>query len=866
MALATGVRLGPYEVIAPLGSGGMGEVYRAKDPRLAREVAIKVLPTAFSSDPDRLRRFEQEVRAAGLLNHPNVMAIYDLGVHEGAPYVVCELLEGETLRSELAGGPLAPRPTLDYAIQIAQGLAAAHGKGIVHRDLKPENVFVTREGRIKILDFGLAKLTHPEEGGERTDLPTTTAGTEPGVVLGTLGYMSPEQVRGKPADHRSDIFAFGAILYEMLSGKRAFHGDSAADTMSAILREDPPELSETNRAVPPALDRLVRHCLEKNPERRFHSAADLAFDLESLTGVSAPALTAAHEPARARGRRLAVPLAALLLAAGLLAAGWFLGGRGQTSGPPVFRQLTFRRGLLNSARFTDDGQTVVFGAAWEGKPSELFMTRIGTPESRPLGIPRAGRVVGVVSGELAVTFGPPWNRTLSRVPLAGGVPREVATKVSDSDLAPDGKSFAVVADRGGRATLEYPIGTKLYENASGLSNTRISPDGQRVAFFEHPLLGDNRGFVAVVDRKGAKTVLTPEFASTSGLAWHPSGKEIWFTAAEVGSQSAVHAVGLSGKSRVVVRAPGRLAIHDIAKDGRLLVSNNRTRSVIRFRGPGESTERELSWLDYSVLRDLSPDGRQLLLDEEGEGGGRNYGVYLRPTDGSPAVRLGEGRALGISPDGAWVLTIPPDANDRLILLPTGAGEPKQLPATGIRYSFAAWLPEGREFIVAGNRPGEGVRLFLHPLEGGPPRPIGPSSLGGPPALSRDGRLIIVQDEKGTARLYTLDGKQPPRPLPAVKPDDCSTPGARTANGSTSYGERCRPSSSASISRAAAASPGRSSTFPTPPASARSARSSFPPTSPLTPTATCRYSRTFTPWTGCGRARRLPRARCFRLRL
>lgn len=771
MALPTGVRLGPYEVLGPLGSGGMGEVYRAKDPRLAREVAIKVLPTAFSSDPDRLRRFEQEARAAGLLNHPNVMAIYDLGVHEGAPYVVCELLEGETLRSELAGGPLTPRRALDYAAQMAQGLAAAHGKGIVHRDLKPENVFVTREGRIKILDFGLAKLTHPEEGGEKTDLPTATAGTEPGVVLGTLGYMSPEQVRGKPADQRSDIFAFGAILYEMLSGKRAFHGDSAADTMSAILREDPPELSETNRTVSPAIDRLIRHCLEKNPERRFHSAADLAFDLESLTGVSAPAGPAAAEPAPARGRRLWVPVAALLLAAGLLSAGWYLGRRGGASGPPVFRQLTFRRGQATSARFTDDGQTVVFGAAWEGKPPELFMTRIGTPESRPLGIPRAGRVVGVVSGELAVTNGPPWNRTLSRVPLAGGAPREVATRINDADLAPDGKSFAIAVEREGRSTLEYPIGTKLYESASGLSTPRISPDGERVAFLEHPILQDDRGFVAVVDRKGTRIVLTPEFASTSGLAWHPNGKEIWFTAAEVGSQNALHAVGFSGKSRVIVRAPGRFAIHDVAKDGRLLVSNNRTRSAIRFRGPGDTTERDLSWLDYSILRGLTPDGRQLLFDEEGEGGGHNYGVYLRPTDGSPAVRLGAGRALGISPDGAWVLTISPDANDRIVLLPTGAGEPKKLPATGIRYSFAFWHPNGRELIVAGNRPGEAVRLFVHPLEGGSPRALGPSSLGGPPAISRDGRLIIAQDEKGVAQVYSLDGKEPPRPLPAVDRED-----------------------------------------------------------------------------------------------
>src|SRR5450759_2649666 len=288
MAITAGTRLGPYEVLAPIGAGGMGEVYRARDSRLAREVAIKVLPASFSNDSDRLRRFEQEAKAAGLLNHPNITAVYDIGSHEGAPYVVSELLEGETLRAALAGGRLSPRKAIDYALQMAHGLAAAHEKGIVHRDLKPENLFVTKDGRVKILDFGLAKLTHIDSNPEATSLPTADGGTEPGVVLGTLGYMSPEQVNGKPADARSAIFSFGAILYEMLSGRRAFHGDSAADTMSAILREDPPDLSLTSQNLPPGLERIVRHCLEKNPEQRFQSARDLAFDLESLSGLSAP--------------------------------------------------------------------------------------------------------------------------------------------------------------------------------------------------------------------------------------------------------------------------------------------------------------------------------------------------------------------------------------------------------------------------------------------------------------------------------------------------------------------------------------------------------------------------------------------------
>ena len=320
MSLPAGSRLGPYEILAPLGAGGMGEVYRARDSRLGRDVAIKVLPSSFSNDPDRLRRFEQEARAAGLLNHPNVTAVYDIGTVDGAPYVVSELLEGETLRARLSGGALGPRRAVDYAIQIAHGLSAAHEKGIVHRDLKPENLFVTKDGRVKILDFGLAKLTQADSSGPQTNLPTApvNAGTEPGMVLGTLGYMSPEQVRGRTADARSDIFSFGAILYEMLSGRRAFQRDTAADTMSAILREDPPDLSSTNRQLPPVLDRIVHHCLEKDPEARFHSAHDLAFQLQfpatdEISGIAAAPAAKRRTPTAL----LALGAIALLLAAGL---------------------------------------------------------------------------------------------------------------------------------------------------------------------------------------------------------------------------------------------------------------------------------------------------------------------------------------------------------------------------------------------------------------------------------------------------------------------------------------------------------------------------------------------------------------------
>src|SRR5215813_2093017 len=282
--ISLGTKLGRYEIRSKVGEGGMGEVYQGRDTQLGRDVAVKVLPTTVSTDPDRLRRFEQEACAASALNHPNILVVHDIGAHDGTTYVVSELLEGETLRKRIGGTSLTQRRAIEYALQIAHGLAAAHEKGIVHRDLKPDNIFITNDGRVKILDFGLAKLTQLDGDRSQTDVPTRRVDTDPGKVMGTVGYMSPEQVKGRPVDHRSDIFSFGAILYEMLSGRRAFHGESAAETMSAILKEDPSDLSETNQKISPGLERLVNHCLEKNPGERFHSASDLAFALEALSG------------------------------------------------------------------------------------------------------------------------------------------------------------------------------------------------------------------------------------------------------------------------------------------------------------------------------------------------------------------------------------------------------------------------------------------------------------------------------------------------------------------------------------------------------------------------------------------------------
>src|SRR6202035_368787 len=469
MVLSAGAKLGPYEIQSPLGAGGMGEVYRARDPRLGRDVAIKVLPVSFTADPERLRRFEQEARAVPALNPPNILAIYDMGTREGAPFIISELLEGETLRGRLSSGVLPVRKAIEYAVQMAQGLSAAHEEGLVHRDLKPENIFVTRDGRIKILDFGLAKLTQPE--GDHAE--TITHQTEAGVVLGTVGYMWPEQVRGRPADHRSDLFSFGAILYEMLSGRRAFHGETSADTMSAILRAESPALTETIRGIAPGLEKIVQHCLEKNPEERFQSAHDIGFDLQLLSGQtpSSTRQSAISEPRLRKWWQRAAVATAMI---GIFLAGYFSGGHSPAASPK-FRQLTFQRGSVQSAAFAPDGQTAIYSAMWNGKPTpELFSTRIGDLLSRPLQLDDSQVADISSSGEMAILehwrslAGWTGRAMLARMAISGGAPREVLDDVQSASWSPDGSSLALARHTSTGYRLEYPIGNVLYQTPGWL--------------------------------------------------------------------------------------------------------------------------------------------------------------------------------------------------------------------------------------------------------------------------------------------------------------------------------------------------------------------------------------------------------------
>src|ERR1700686_2648579 len=777
MNLGSGTKLGPYEIVSLLGAGGMGEVYRARDSRLRREVAIKVLPQALSLDADRMRRFEQEALATAALNHPNILAVFDIGTSEGSPYVVSELLEGETLRERLRSGAIPVRKTLDYAMQVAHGLAAAHEKGIIHRDLKPENLFVTKDGRVKILDFGLAKLTQPDSSSH-TSMPTATHGTEAGVVMGTAGYMSPEQVRGMALDPRSDIFSFGAILYEMLSGKKAFHGETAADTMSAILKEEPPELSETNRNVSPALERIVHHCLEKNPESRFHSASDIAFDLEHLSGLSGSSAKVAAGAgsggfAKVTSRRgiLIGSAAALLLAGTAFALGWLIGKARGGGSPAEYQQITFRTGSIGNARFTPDG-SIVYSASWDGGENQLYMSRTDDPGARELGIKDAELLAISKSGEMAIRLntvgygGYARSGTLARGPLGGGKPREVLNNVQDADWSANGESMAVVRymPENSHWRLEYPVGKVLIDSINWMSHPKISPDGKWVAFADHENTGgDDEGSVAVIGADGQEKErkLSSGWTSLEGILWSPAGDEIWFTSTNTGSANNPRAVTLSGKLRTITNVPGGMWLEDL-RNGTVLTVTNHMRIGIRGAAPGGKEERELGWFGWSELSDISRDGRKILFEEEGDGGGPNYTVFLRDTDGSPPAKIGEGDGAAISPDARFAITKPAKGGP-LSLVPTGAGEARPLTHDAVSYGAVRFLPDGKRLLASGIEAGHGARDYLIDLATGDSKPITPEGIAGV-QVSPDGRSIAVRGPEGKRGIWPLEGGGgPPRP-------------------------------------------------------------------------------------------------------
>jgi Tol biopolymer transport system component len=736
LALQPGTKLGPYEILSPLGAGGMGEVYRARDPRLQREVAIKVLPREFSQDAERLHRFEQEARSASALNHPNILGVYDVGTHDAAPFLVSELLDGESLRERLTTGPLPVRKSVEIAGQIARGLAAAHEKGIVHRDLKPENVFVTRDGRVKILDFGLAKLTRPETSQSKlAAAPTKGASTDAGVVLGTVGYMSPEQVRGLPADHRSDLFALGAILYEMLAGKRAFHRDSAADTMSAILRDDPPELEHSGRAIPPVLDRIVRHCLEKNPEERYRSAHDLAFDFEALSGSSLTGRAAEPIAAPAPSARRLLWLIPTALAVAL-GVGWFLDRRSAphaASTPRVhFAQLTDQGGTESFPSFSPDGTTFVYQRQ-DGGDLDLFVQRVGgaNPTNLSSSCDRA---------DFGAAYSPDGRFIAYRSECAGpaifvmGATGESPKRVADFGFqpswSPDGREIVVSTQPGfsprGRGRLAELWAVRLDSGERRLITRRDavqpswSPHGQRIAFWG--IKGDSAQrdlWTVAADGSEAEKEPVPLLDDPPvdwSPVWSPDGKFLYFIS-DRGGTMGLWRLPVDESSGKPLGPPEPLAAptpavqgFSLARDGRIALAGLHT--------------------SFALRRAASDPQRGILV-------------------GDPTTVYETSRSIfdgTIAPDGAsFAMTLTGAREDLFWIAADGTGL-RQLTDDPHRQRGSEWAPDGERLVFQSDRNGrydlwsirpDGSRLAV--LATSP----GPAALE--PVFAPDGRRLAFYD-------------------------------------------------------------------------------------------------------------------------
>jgi hypothetical protein len=788
-----GTKLGPYEITAKLGEGGMGLVYRAKDSQLGREVALKVLPEGLTADPERLARFEREAKLLASLNHPNIAQIYGLETSGGSPALVMELVEGPTLADRLAQGSLSVDESLSIARQIAEALEEAHEKGIIHRDLKPQNVKASMEGKVKVLDFGLAKAMDPAgaasgsrpggaAGGGAVNLthsPTLTSpamgATVAGVILGTAAYMSPEQARGQAVDKRSDIWSFGVVLWEMLTGDSLFGGETVSDTLAAILTREP-DLSELPASTPPALRRLLSRCLERNPKDRLRDIGDAALELRDVTPAGGPEPAPAGVPSAggsALRRVLWWPLVALAIVTSAAAAWmlWHVTPSGGAARSLVsFEPKTFEREVIFNARFLPHDQGIVYSAATTGNVPELFML---TPEAlAPKRLAPPGTHLLSISsdGELAVLTGASYlnqrffEGTLARMTLDGS-PRPLVDRVREADWGPGG-TLAIVRRAGGTDRLEYPLGKVLYETSGYVSEPRVSPDGERVAFLDHQWWLDDRGRVKVVDRSGKVQTLSEEFWAVEGLAWSKDGQTLFFSGVSGAVELQPRAVTLQGApSRQVLSVPDSLSVLDVDHDGDWLAIKEQLRYGVVAHPKGGS-DIDLSWLDSCWGPSLSADGRTLLFTN-GRGGG-NYTVVTRRLDGSPITTLGEGNSYGFSPDGAWVaanIASPPG----VVLYPTGAGTARHLELGPIeKVQYLQWFPDGKSLLIRGSESSGVVREYREQATGGTPEPATPEGVAG--LLKPDGTAVLAQDGSGDWKLYPLSEGEPSA-AHGLRPDD-----------------------------------------------------------------------------------------------
>src|SRR5579863_4476133 len=771
MALAAGTKLGPYEIVSALGAGGMGEVYRAKDPRLGREVAVKVLPAYFCRDPDRLRRFEQEARAAGALNHPNVVAVYDVGTHDGAPYLVTELLEGATLRERLSGGAASPRKAVEYGAQIAQGLAAAHEKGIVHRDLKPENIFICRDGRAKILDFGLAKLTAPEAGDATVTGLDLMDQTGSGVVLGTAGYMSPEQVRGEKADERSDIFSFGAVLYETLAGQRAFTGNSTAERTSAILKDDPPDLRAGGRNTPLPLDRIVRHCLEKDPEGRFQSARDLAFHLETALSESESSAAVAAQRSRAVPTGWLIAGLAILAVAGAV---WLYRGQLQ----PDHRQVSFLRltdfaGLEESPAFSPDGKSVAFVSDSTGSREIWIRLVAGGP---PLEITHdAGDHLEprwAQDSSAIIYYTPPpvgdAQGAIWEVSALGGAPRRLISSMSGADVSHDGKRLTFFRLSGNR--MELVASDRNGSNAKvvmqeavsfSYRQPRWSPDDGSIAYV-HSRENWADDIYVVPSAGGSPRQVTTDTTLMSGLAWLPDGSRLLYSSARGSTLLYLPTMHLwtilaTGKNlQQLTFGEAGDENPDVDHEGRIAVSRRRMQfDIWKFPVDGDPAEnvRKAVRITHQTGQvqtpTVSPDDRKIAYLSDNGGHGNLWVMDLANGETHQITyEQAPNTIMGVpvwSPDGASITfaTGRPAEQGRAIgywlIHPDGSGLHLAVPEG----AWAAWSGDSKWLYYTESSPVRDTgsfRLMKAPVEGGAAVLVRTDNARGP-AVAIDGSVL-----------------------------------------------------------------------------------------------------------------------------
>jgi len=814
-----GETIGPYELLSQLGSGAMGVVYLAQDGRLGRKIALKLLPSQFTNDKDRLRRFQQEARAASALNHPNILTVYEVEQRDTLHYIATEFVDGVTLRQHMQARRMSLDEVLNIATQVASALQAAHAAGIAHRDIKPENIMIRSDGYIKVLDFGLAKLTENE-------LSPAAAETNPGVVMGTPRYMSPEQARGLDVDLRTDIFSLGTVVYELVTGKLPFEGETTSDVIAALIKDEPESMRTTVPELPLEFEQVVRKALAKDRGQRYQTIEEFSSALRRIkdevqlnalvrtnsvgasvssseekgqatstrAGSTDPQLQQDTEPVTKRSWiRWSVPAFMLLLVGAVVIGSIILPKTDVQPHPKPSssnarvnpdRQLTYRDGFISAARFAPDGKRVIYSAGFDGKPVELFFTDIEGSQSKSAGlgsvalksVSRSGKIAVLVDFKLNVSDG--YNGTLKILPAEGGPPEQEIPGVDDAAFAPDG-SFAVFKSVLGGQQLEYPDGQVLYKSTGWMSYPRFSPKGDKIAFFEHPL-GDFSGSLAVFDLSSKTiTYLLKEWRALKGLAWDPNADEIWFGGARTNKILSVNAVSLSGQLRLdlyeVTEVGAR--IDDVSEDGKLLITrgtNHTTMINLQRKSPPDAVNSRFA---FSVSADISANGKTLLFYEGGYEGKDPLGTktaYLSRLDGSEPVELGSGKALALSPDGKWALALEQTKpRPQLVLLSTSPGQSKPLPNPSIKeYHYASFFPDGRQILFTGieEREGAFIRSFVQDVNTGEVHPI-TEEWTTALRVSPDGKSVITLQPDGSYYIQPLDGGEPKAILGLERDDE-----------------------------------------------------------------------------------------------